>query len=272
MSSVRVVTNFIPSSSVSSVGGHSRGPGCLLYGADRSASLSGVPPAFCPRPGQEIGAVIPHCPSQLVIRRTVSGRPVTRQRGTAEAQKVRGLGLGEQESFLNGLRALLRMTLTVESRVLRSFGERIQRRRVRIEDGSLRTRTPGLGKLVPDPGRHDGVLAGHRDPGERVGEHKTLICCRQSRSSYTTRSQNIEIRMLKRQLRCPTGTDTSCRSQTGVVSNARPRDPAFLTRVAACVARDARGAHVARDARGVLDAPRRSIRRERVERRIGEYV
>ena len=28
----------------------------------------------------------------------------------------------------------------------------------------------GLGKLVPDPGRHDGVLARDRDPGERVGE------------------------------------------------------------------------------------------------------
>ena len=28
----------------------------------------------------------------------------------------------------------------------------------------------GLGKLVTDPGRHDGVLAGHRDPGERVAE------------------------------------------------------------------------------------------------------
>ena len=28
----------------------------------------------------------------------------------------------------------------------------------------------GLGKLVPDPGRHHGVLARDRDPGERVGE------------------------------------------------------------------------------------------------------
>ena len=42
--------------------------------------------------------------------------------------------------------------------------------------------------------------------------------------------------------------------------------------VTVCVARDARGAHDARDARGAHDASRRSIRKERAEKRSGATV
>ena len=38
--------------------------------------FAGMPMASCPRPGQEIGAVIPDGPSQLAIRGAVPGKPV----------------------------------------------------------------------------------------------------------------------------------------------------------------------------------------------------
>ena len=58
-----------------------------------------------------------------------------------------------------------------------------------------------------------------------TNEAMSLICRRQSGSGDAKRPRQIEFRSFSQKPRCPTGTDISCRGQTGIISNTRPRDP-----------------------------------------------